>query len=86
MTKDKNIVNNNTETSGQSSSLLEVVSIVVVAQAWLAGLFLGKITKGAYSGGFVFSMLLTIITLLSIGMIQLHVIDIGSILSKPSSS
>ncbi len=85
MTKGKNIVNNGNETSGQSSSLLEVVSIAIVAQAWLAGIFLGKITKGAYSGGFIFSMLLTIVTLLSIGMIQLHVINIGAILSKPSS-
>ncbi len=68
------------------NSLLEVVSLAVVAQAWLAGLFIGKITKGAYSGGFMFSMFLTIITLVSIGMIQLHVINIGAILSKPSSS
>ena len=82
--KGKNIVHDGRETSGQSSSLLEVVSIAVVAQAWLAGLFIGKITKGAYSGGFLFSMLLTIVTLVSIGMIQLHIINIGSILSKPS--
>lgn len=84
--KGKNIVHNVNEKSGQSDSLLEVVSIAVVAQAWLAGIFIGKITKGAYSGGFLFSMLLTIITLLSIGMIQLHIINIGSILSKPASS
>lgn len=76
---------NNGQQSAQPNSLLEVVSIAVVVQAWLAGLFIGKITKGAYSGGFMFSMLLTIITMASIGMIQLHVINIGAIL-KPSSS
>ena len=85
--KGKNVVHkDNGQQADQPSPLLEVVSIAVVAQAWLAGLFIGKITKGAYSGGFLFSMLLTIITLASIGMIQLHIIDIGSILSKPSSS
>ena len=76
---------NNPQQSAQPNALLEVVSIAVVAQAWLAGLFIGKITKGAYSGGFMFSLLLTIITMVSIGMIQLHVINIGAIL-KPSSA
>lgn len=83
--KGKNIAHDNHAQPEPSNSLLDVVSIAIVAQAWLAGLFIGKITKGAYSGGFLFSMLLTIVTLASIGMIQLHVIDIGSIL-KPSSS
>ncbi|HEU5488799.1 MAG TPA: secretion system protein, partial [Candidatus Nitrosotalea sp.] len=74
-----------TQQTAPPNALLDVVSIAVVAQAWLAGLFIGKITKGAYSGGFMFSLLLTIITMISIGMIQLHVINIGAIL-KPSSS
>jgi flagellar protein FlaJ len=67
----------------QSNSLLEVVSLAVIAQAWLAGLFIGKITKGAYSGGFLFSIFLTILTMFSIGIIQMHLINIGAIL-KPS--
>lgn len=74
-----------TQQPEQPNSLLEVVSIAVVAQAWLAGLFIGKITKGAYSGGFMYSIMLTIITMASIGMIQLHVINIGAILTKPST-
>ncbi len=69
----------------QSNSLLDVVSIAVVAQAWLAGIFIGKITKGAYSGGFMFSILLTVITMVAIAIIQMHVINIGSILKSPSS-
>ncbi|MGI0027212.1 MAG: type II secretion system F family protein [Nitrosopumilaceae archaeon] len=66
----------------QSSALLDVVSIAVVVQSWLAGIFIGKITKGAYSGGFMFSILLTVITMMSIGMIQLHIINIGSIIKS----
>ena len=80
---EKNLVHNGNAQSSDSSSLLDVVSIAIIAQAWLAGLFIGKITKGAYSGGFMFSMLLTIISMAAIGMIQLHVINIGSIL-QPS--
>ena len=76
----------NGQSAQSSSSLLDVVSIAVVLQAWLAGLFIGKITKGAYSGGFMFSILLTVITMVSIGMIQLHVINIGSIIASPPSS
>ncbi|MDE1765521.1 MAG: type II secretion system F family protein [Thaumarchaeota archaeon] len=77
----KNLVHNNgTQISGASDNLLDVVSIAIIAQAWLAGLFIGKITKGAYSGGFMYSMLLTIISMAAIGMIQLHVINIGAIL------
>ncbi|MDE1762840.1 MAG: type II secretion system F family protein [Thaumarchaeota archaeon] len=80
----KNLVhNNNTQTSGASDDLLDVVSIAIIAQAWLAGLFIGKITKGAYSGGFMYSMLLTMISMAAIAMIQLHVINIGAIL-QPS--
>ena len=80
---EKNLVHNGNTQPSDSSSLLDVVSIAIIAQAWLAGLFIGKITKGAYSGGFMFSMLLTIISMAAIGMIQLHVINIGSIL-QPS--
>lgn len=71
------------QTPAAPNSFLDVVSIAVIAQAWLAGLFIGKITKGAYSGGFMYSMLLTIISMVTIGMIQLHVINIGAILQPP---
>lgn len=80
---EKNLVHSGSTQHSDSGSLLDVVSIAIIAQAWLAGLFIGKITKGAYSGGFMFSMLLTIISMAAIGMIQLHVINIGSIL-QPS--
>lgn len=57
----------------------EFVSIAVVVQAWLAGLFIGKVTNGAYSGGFTISILLTAVTLGAIGIIQLHVFNISSL-------
>lgn len=80
----KNVVHNtNTQTSNVPNGLLDVVSIAIITQAWLAGLFIGKITKGAYSGGFMYSLLLTVISMIAIGMIQLHVINIGAIL-QPS--
>jgi flagellar protein FlaJ len=57
----------------------EFVSIAVVVTAWLAGLFIGKVTNGAYSGGFILSIFLTAITLGAIGIIQLHVLNISSL-------
>jgi archaeal flagellar protein FlaJ len=60
-------------------SLMQFVSIAVIAQAWLAGLFIGKVTQGAYSGGFLYSVFLTAATMVAIGMIQTHVINISSI-------
>ena len=70
----------NAQGSGQTTNLLDMVSVAIIAQAWLAGLFIGKITKGAYSGGFMYSMLLTVISMVAIGMIQLHVINMGAFL------
>lgn len=64
----------------KDSSLMEIVSISVIIQSWLAGLFIGKVTTGAYSGGFLYSIFLTIIAIIAIAMIQFSVIDIGSIL------
>ena len=63
-------------------SLMQFVSVAVIAQAWLAGLFIGKVTQGAYSGGFMYSIMLTAATMVAIGMIQTHIINISSILPK----
>ena len=63
-------------------SLMQFVSVAVVVQAWLAGLFIGKVTQGAYSGGFMYSVLLTAATMVAIGMIQAHVININNLVPK----
>jgi flagellar protein FlaJ len=62
-----------------SQSTLELFSIAIVIQAWLAGLFLGKITTGSFSGGFINSILLIIISLVGIIMVQYSIIDLNSL-------
>lgn len=53
-------------------------SFAVIIQAWLAGLFLGKITTGSYSGGFQYSAMLVVIALAGVLVIQSQVISVGS--------
>ncbi|HJU13843.1 MAG TPA: type II secretion system F family protein [Candidatus Nitrosotalea sp.] len=71
-----------TQGDNNFASLMQFVSVAVIAQAWLAGLFIGKVTQGAYSGGFMYSIMLTAATMAAIGMIQTHVINISSIVPK----
>ncbi len=81
--EEKNLVH--TATNSQQppqSNLMDFVSVAIVIQAWLAGLFIGKVTKGAYSGGFMFSIVLTIVTMADIAIIQLHIVNIGSIIKS----
>ena len=69
---------------GETNSFIELVSIAIILQAWLAGLFIGKITKGAFSGGFLFSILLTVITMISIMTIQFHIVNLSVIMKSPT--
>jgi flagellar protein FlaJ len=69
----------NSDGAVDSDALMEAVSISIIIQAWLAGLFIGKITRGVYSGGFIFSIFFTAITILAIAVVQMQIIDIGSI-------
>ncbi len=62
-------------------SMMDFVSLAILVQAWLAGLFIGKVTRGAYSGGFLYSILLTVATMCAIAIIQMHFINIGAIIS-----
>ena len=64
----------------KTNSLMELVSISVLIQSWLAGLFIGKITSGTYSGGFLYAILLILISFVAIAIIQSGAIDISSIL------
>ena len=64
---------------------MEYVAFAVIAQAWLAGLFIGKVTSGAYSGGYILAIALTAITMGAIGIIQLHVINVSSMFHSSSS-
>jgi len=60
----------------------EMLSITILVQAWLAGLFLGKLTVGSYSGGFRISIVLVAITLIAIVMMQLGIFDINALFAK----
>ena len=57
-------------------------SFSVILQAWLAGLFLGKITTGSYSGGFQISAILVIIAVMGIIAIQAQLFDVGKIIGS----
>jgi len=60
----------------------EMLSMTILLQAWLAGLFLGKLTVGSYSGGFRISIVLVAITLIAIVMMQLGIFDINALFAK----
>src|SRR5207249_11649309 len=64
---------------------LEKVGLAIVVQAWISGLFIGKITKAVYSGGFMYSILLVIIAMISFALIQLHIVNFSSFLTPHST-
>ncbi len=64
------------------NSLMEIVAVSIVLQAWLSGFFIGKITKGSYSGGFLYAILITDISLMAIALIQLHIVNFSSIMKS----
>jgi flagellar protein FlaJ len=78
--EEKNLNKETQPVEKKPDSFIGTVSIALVLQAWLSGLFIGKITKGAYSGGFMYSIALVIITMGCIGMIQLHLLNFNSLL------
>lgn len=75
----KNLGQPDAEAAVKADELIQLVSMTALTQAWLAGLFIGKITRGAYSGGFIFSIFFTSITIMVVAIVQLQIIDIGSI-------
>lgn len=63
----------------ESNARFELLGIAILIQAWLSGLFLGKITAGSYSAGFRHSIILIIISMISIGVIQSKIFSVGTI-------
>jgi len=61
---------------------IRTFSLSVLIQAWLAGLFLGKITTGSYSGGFQYAAILSIIAMAGIILIQSHMFDISKLITN----
>jgi len=60
-------------------SSLGLFPLIVLIQSWTAGLFLGRVIKGAVSGGFFYSIILVIMTLIGITLIQFSIIDVNSL-------
>jgi len=63
----------------ESDSRFQLLGIAILAQSWLSGLFLGKITSGSYSAGFKHSIILVIITIGAIIVIQSKIFSVSSI-------
>jgi len=59
---------------------IKVFSYAVVLQSWLAGLFIGKITTGSYSGGFLYGAILVLIALMGVIAVSAGIFDVGSML------
>ena len=66
----------------EAKSRFEMLSMTILVQAWLAGLFLGKLTAGSFSGGFRISIVLVAMTLIAIVTMQLGIFDINALFAK----
>jgi flagellar protein FlaJ len=62
-----------------AASSLGLFPLIVLIQSWTAGLFLGRVIKGAFSGGFFYSIILVVMTMIGITLVQFSVIDVNSL-------
>jgi len=67
------------ELEQKASERFGLLGISILSQSWIAGLFLGKITTGSYSGGFMYSIFLVIISIGAIALIQSQLFQISSL-------
>ena len=63
----------------ESKSRFQLLGIAILIQSWISGLFLGKITTGSFSGGFIYSALLVGTSLVAILLIQLKLFNVAVI-------
>jgi flagellar protein FlaJ len=59
----------------------QLLGTAILIQSWIAGLFLGKLTTGSYSGGFMYSVFLVGVVIGAIAVIQLELFSVSSIFS-----
>ena len=64
---------------GIIQSTLGLFPLIVLIQSWTAGLFLGRVIKGSFSGGFLYGIILVILTLVGITLVQFSIIDVNSL-------
>ena len=62
----------------EAKSRFELLGIAILVQAWISGLFLGKITTGSYSGGFMYSIFLVGVSIGAIAIIQMKIFSVSS--------
>ncbi len=63
----------------EAKSKFELLGIAILIQSWIAGLFLGKITTGSYSAGFMYSIFLVVIAIVAIAIISLKIFSVSSL-------
>ncbi|NOQ44043.1 MAG: secretion system protein [Nitrosopumilus sp.] len=63
----------------EAKSKFELLGIAILIQSWIAGLFLGKITTGSYSAGFMYSIFLVVIAIGAIAIISLKIFSVSSL-------
>ena len=56
----------------------QLLGISIMVQSWIAGLFLGKITTGNYTGGFMYSTFLVLISIIAIILIELKLFNVAA--------
>jgi hypothetical protein len=61
----------------QNKANFELLALGIITQSWLAGLFLGKITTGTYSGGFKYSIMLITLSMIAVVLIQQSIFTIN---------
>jgi len=65
----------------EAKSRFDLLGIAILTQSWIAGLFLGKITTGSYSGGFMYSIFLVVISIGAIAIISLKIFSVSAMFS-----
>ena len=63
----------------EAKSKFELLGMAILIQSWIAGLFLGKITTGSYSAGFMYSIFLVVIAIVAIAIISLKIFSVSSL-------
>jgi len=64
----------------EAKSRFELLGIAILVQAWISGLFLGKITTGSYSSGFMYAIGLVGISIGAILIIQMKLFSVFIVL------
>jgi len=65
----------------EAKSRFELLGIAILVQAWISGLFLGKVTTGSYSAGFIYAIGLVGVSIGAILVIQMKIFSVSSIFS-----